>query len=121
MWKQEPMPKQTDRNASKPTVLLVGYAKLPEETSAQSLYGTLGVALEVEVDTGIIVAASCTLVPALADDFVSRLLKGVRLSDGVDEAAARIAAHYIGPSQSAIIAALQAAYSRWESYCSTAA
>jgi len=98
------------------TVLLVGYAKLPEETAAQSLYGTLGLALEVESEMGTILSASCTLEPSMASEFVSRLLEGKRLSEGVESAVAEITARYLGPAQSAIIAALRAAHDRWLAY-----
>lgn len=98
------------------TALLVGYAKLPEETAAQSLYGTVGVALEVEWETGTILAASCTLVLPMASDFVSTILKGMRLPENLEEAVAEISARYLGPAASAIIAALRAANDRWESH-----
>ncbi|NIM23461.1 MAG: DUF3870 domain-containing protein [Armatimonadetes bacterium] len=98
------------------TILLVGYAKLPEETAAQSLYGTVGVALEVERETGIILAASCTLVPVMASDFIGRILKGMRLSENLEDAVAEISVRYLGPAQNAIVAALRAANDRWESY-----
>jgi len=98
------------------TVLLVGYAKLPEETAAQSLYGTVGVALEVERETGTILAAACTLVPLIASDFIGNILKGKRLPENIEEAHSEICARYLGPAQSAITAALRAANDRWESY-----
>ena len=102
---------------SKPkTVLLVGYAKLPEETAAQSLYGTVGVALEVERETGIVMGSSCTLVLAMASDFIGRILRGTRLPDDLDGAIAEISARYLGPAQGAVVAALRAANDRWESY-----
>jgi len=111
------MQRRTKKERGKPsTVLLVGYAKLPEETAAQSVYGTIGLALEVESATGTVVSASCTLVPPTADEFVSGILTGVRLSDGIDSAVAEITARYLGPAQNAIIAALRAAYDRWRAY-----
>ncbi len=97
------------------TALLVGYAKLPEETSAQSLYGTVGLALEVEWETGTILAASCTLVLPMASEFIGKVLKGMKLPENLEQAASEISARYLGPAQSAIIAALRAANDRWES------
>jgi len=97
------------------TALLVGYAKLPEETAAQSVYGTVGVALEVEWETGTILAASCTLVLPMASEFINKILKGMRLPENLEEAVAEISTRYLGPAQSAIIAALRAANDRWES------
>jgi hypothetical protein len=98
------------------TILLVGYAKLPEETAAQSVYGTVGVALEVEYETGMVLAASCTLVLPMASEFIGKILTGKRLPQNLEEGVAEISARYLGPAQSAIIAALRAANDRWESY-----
>jgi hypothetical protein len=97
------------------TVLLIGYAKLPEETSAQSLYGTVGVAVEVEWETGMILGASCTLVLPMASDFIGRILKGKKLPENLEDAVSEISTRYLGPAQSSVIAALRAANDRWES------
>ena len=106
----------SDMGSDPTTVLLVGYAKLPEETAAQSLYGTVGVALEVDPETGSIIAASCTLVPPMASRFIGRILKGTKLPGDLEEAVAEISTRYLGPAQNAIVAALRAANDRWESY-----
>lgn len=98
------------------TVLLVGYAKLPEETAAQSLYGTVGLALEVERETGTVLASSCTLVLTMASDFIGRILRGIKLPEDLENAIAEISACYLGPAQGAVIAALRTANDRWESY-----
>jgi len=111
------MRRESNKMESRPTtVLLVGYAKLPEETAAQSLYGSVGVALELERETGTILAASCTLVLPMASDFISKILKGKKLPEELEEVVAEICARYLGPAQNAIVAALRAANDRWEGY-----
>jgi hypothetical protein len=98
------------------SVLLVGYAKLPEDTAAHALYGTVGVAMEVDANTGLVLAAACTMVPGLASEFVGRILKGVTLPDELEAALVELQERYLGPAQSAIIAAVRAANDRWESW-----
>jgi len=98
------------------TVLVLGYAKLPEDTASHALYGSVGIALEIERDFGTIMAVDCTLAPDLANDFLGRLLQGKRLPEDLELCAAEIASRFLGPSQSALVAALRAANDRWESY-----
>lgn len=98
------------------TVLVVGYAKLPDDTAAQSVYGSVGVALELEAETGVVLRASCTMVPALVSEFVAGVVAGARLPEQLEHVVGQLQERYLGPAQSAIVAALRAANDRWESH-----
>lgn len=61
------------------SLLFTGYAKFPARTTADEIYHYLCVSLEVERDTGEILAADCTLVTELSREFFTRIIRGYSL------------------------------------------
>ncbi|WP_319201603.1 DUF3870 domain-containing protein [uncultured Ilyobacter sp.] len=62
-------------------VLVTGYSKIPGGISASDIYSVIGVSMEVDVETGEIIKADCSLVTKLAREFVKRILEGEKLTD----------------------------------------
>lgn len=65
-------------------VFLSGYAKLPENTTAQKLYNHLVLVITAEMPSGTIVDADCTMATDLGKRFIRELLTGYDLHRGPD-------------------------------------
>lgn len=65
-----------------PKVFLSGYAKLPDNTTAQKLYSHLVLVVTVEMPGGIIQDADCTMATELGRRFIRELLTGYDLHWG---------------------------------------
>ena len=65
-----------------PKVFLSGYAKLPDNTTAQKLYSHLVLVVTVEMPGGIIQDADCTMATELGRRFIRELLTGYDLHRG---------------------------------------
>lgn len=61
-----------------PKVFLSGYAKLPDNTTAQKLYNHLVLVVTAESSTGTILDADCTMATELGRRFIRELLGGLR-------------------------------------------
>ena len=59
-----------------PKVFLSGYAKLPDNTTAQKLYSHLVLVVTAEMPGGIIQDADCTMATELGRRFIRELLTG---------------------------------------------
>jgi hypothetical protein len=89
------------------TIFIAGHARLPQGMAAKSVFETLTITAEVDVKYGVVLEASCTLATDHGREFVGRLLKGISLYDGVDEAIDAIQTYYRGKATNALIAALK--------------
>ncbi|KOR82944.1 ornithine cyclodeaminase [Bacillus sp. FJAT-22058] len=89
------------------TIFIAGHARLPQGMAAKSVFETLTITAEVDAKYGVVLEASCTLVTEHGREFIERLLKGISLNDGVDEAIESITSYYRGKAANALIAALK--------------
>jgi len=76
----------------------------------------VGLGVEVEADTGKIVAAECTLATAVGRSFVARLVVGRNLYLGVNDIVRAIESAYYGSAQKAIVTALRICHEKYRSY-----
>lgn len=88
-------------------VLFSGYAKLPSGTASSEVYGVMALVVLIDVQTGIIVEADCTLSTRMAEGFVAHLLVGKEIDNGPEEIIALINAVYQGSAKKVIITALR--------------
>lgn len=95
-------------------LFLAGHARLPQGMAAKSVYETLTITVEVDKKYGVIVEASCTLATDHGREFIGRLLKGVSLKDGVDEAIQILQENYKGKGVNALTAAMKDLYAQYE-------
>lgn len=93
--------------ANETTVLFSGYARLPSGTVSSELYGVMALVLIVDIQTGRILEADCTLSTRLAERFVISLLVGQSLNDKPENLIAKINQVYQGSAKKAIITALR--------------
>lgn len=98
-------------------VLISGYAKLPENTAAEAMYENVVIAVVFDNRTGIIVEAEATMATELSKKFVSSLLAGYNLNDGIEPLIAVFEEHYLGKVRRALESALRSVFSEYQEYC----
>jgi hypothetical protein len=91
------------------TFLFSGYARLPQDVSHQALYKRIGVVVEVD-PSGVIVAATSSLLMDLARDFFSRLVVGRNVLTEREQIEHEVRLHYRGHSQGALVSAMRKIY-----------
>lgn len=89
------------------TILLIGHAALPQGMAAKSTYDHLALAVEIEGKYCVMLKASATLVTEVSSDFVSRVLVGRSLFDGIEDIIDEFKMYYRGAALNAIVAALK--------------
>ena len=94
-------------NEPRGRVLLSGYAKLPSNTAAQKLYDQLVVVVDVDLESGIVLEADCTMATDLGKRFVSTILKGYNLNHGADALLDVISVRYYGHLKKALLTAVK--------------
>jgi len=95
------------------TLLFTGYARLPGSITASRVSDIVGVAVEVEQSTGLIVDAECTLATRLASGFFRRLVVGRRLEEDFAAIVQAVEDRYHGSAQKALITALKAVLEKY--------
>jgi hypothetical protein len=98
------------------TIFITGYARIPEGITANQLYKVLGIGVEIDPKTEVIIDADCTLATAVGKSFFRRLVVGYDLSAGVEPLVQRFERRYHGSAQKAIIAALRVVEQRYSAY-----
>ncbi|WP_102273899.1 DUF3870 domain-containing protein [Cytobacillus massiliigabonensis] len=98
------------------TIFIAGHAKLPAGMAAKNVYETLTITAEIDKNYGVIVDASCTLATEHGRDYISKLLKGHSLRDGIDRPLDQLRKGYLGKANNALIAALKDLHKQYEGY-----
>ena len=98
------------------TMFFAGKARPAEGVTAEKLYGMVTVGLEIDMDTGEILDADCTLSTEVAKRFFNQIIIGYNLSQGMDPLLERIKARYHGDVGKALGAALKAIYRDYASF-----
>ena len=76
----------------------------------------VGVAVEVDPETGKIVNAECTLATSLARDFFRRLVVGSGLETEFASIVRTLESRYQGNAQKALVSALKGVLEKYQSY-----
>ncbi len=97
-------------------VLFSGYAKLPAGITASEMYKVIGLVVVIDVDSGEILEADCTLATELARRCVATALIGQTLQHGPDQAVRILDQVYQGSAKKAIITAIRIIYDKYHSY-----
>jgi hypothetical protein len=82
--------------------------------AARSVYETLTITAEVDKLYGMIVDASCTLATEHGREYISRLLKGHSLRNGIEKPLEELKNGYLGKANNALIAALKDLHKQYE-------
>ena len=88
-------------------VLFSGYAKLPVGITAAEMYKVIGVIVVVDMKSGLIVKADCTLATELARQYIAQCLIGYNLSNGHEELQNILERQYQGSAKKAVATAMR--------------
>lgn len=88
-------------------MFFTGYAKLPGGITASDIYRVVGIGVEVDAQTGRILAADCTLATEVGRSFFKKLVVGRDLEESFQQLLAAVERRYHGSAQKAIITALK--------------
>ncbi len=89
------------------TMFIAGHARLPQGMAAKSVFETLTITAEIDVKYGVVLEASCTLATGHGREFISRILRGTSLNDGIEGQVEAIQKYYRGKATNALVAALK--------------
>ena len=88
-------------------VLFSGYDRMPSNTTAQRIYEEMALVALIDMDTGVVHNVECTMVTGLAKEFVSNLIIGYDMKQGIDLLVARMERQYQGHLKKALISAIK--------------
>ncbi|MDF2572260.1 MAG: hypothetical protein K0R55_3864 [Sporomusa sp.] len=93
--------------------LFSGYARLPAGTASSEVYKVMALVVLIDMETGTIVEADCTLSTPTSERFVTRILAGSSMQNGVEKLAKQIDAVYHGSAKKPIMTALRMIYDKY--------
>ena len=88
-------------------VLFSGYARIPSNTTAQKFYEEMALVVTVDMNTGVIREAECTVVTELAKTFVRDLIVGYNMNNSIEPLTELVERHYQGHLRRALISSLR--------------
>ncbi|NGQ96125.1 DUF3870 domain-containing protein [Brevibacillus sp. SYP-B805] len=94
-------------------VLVAGFAQLPKGTTLYETYKTIGCVLIIDKENDRIVDASFTFIMGITNEFISSLVKGKSVHNGIDAIIEEIEKRFYVPPQKAVIQSVRAAYNRY--------
>lgn len=97
-------------------VIFSAYAKLPAGITAYEAHKVIGVIVVIDVHTGKVLQAECTLATRVASDFIAQLLVGYNFNDGLEDLYNTIDKHHQGSSKKAVLTAVRMLYDKYISY-----
>jgi len=87
--------------------LFSGYARLPSNTTAQKIYEELALVMVIDMNTGVVHNAECTMVTGLAKEFVSKLLVGYDMNQGIEPLIKLVERKYQGHLKKALASSIR--------------
>ncbi|KHD85419.1 ornithine cyclodeaminase [Heyndrickxia ginsengihumi] len=96
------------------TEFIAGHARLPAGMAAKSIYETLTITAEIDLKYGVILEVSCTLATDHGKRFITNLLRGYSLKDGIDAPLDELQKYYLGKAYNALTSALKDLYKQYK-------
>ncbi len=87
--------------------LFSGYARLPSNTTAQKIYEELVLVMVIDMNTGVVHNAECTMVTGLAKEFVSGLIVGYDMNQGIEPLVKTLEHKYQGHLKKALASSMR--------------
>lgn len=103
----------------KNVLLISGYAKLPNNITAEVVFDTMVIVALFDRRSGIILQAEPSMVTELSKRFVAELMEGYNLNDGPDALIAAFEDLYLGNAKKALETAIRMIFTRYQEYRST--
>lgn len=103
--------------SSNNNVLVTGFAQLPKGTTLFEHNKIIAVVLIINYEDQFIEDAEFTFLTDLTNYYISSLIKGMDISEGLDHVINKVKKHCHIPSQNAVVQALRSAYDRYQESC----
>ena len=97
---------------SQETLIISGSARLPENSTAKHVYGTISIELEIDSANYTILDVSCTCIPSLVEKILNKHLIGHKVDDAIFKTIEEINGRFFSPTKKAFISALEDAH-KW--------
>ena len=97
-------------------VLFSRSAKLPAGITASEMYKVIGVIVIVNMETGEIVKADCTLATGVAREHVANTIVGYNLNRGPEPLQVILETVYQGSAKKAVTTAIRIIYDKYRSF-----
>jgi len=98
------------------SVLLSGYAKLPNNITAENVYTVMALAVLFDRRSGIILDAEASVVTQLAKKFIAELMVGYDLNAGPDDLIEVFENYYHGNAKKALETAMRMIFTKYQDY-----
>lgn len=108
--------REESEGLSRELLFVTGYGKLPLTSAASKVYEAIVVAVTIDPANSTIIEADSNLVTALGREFLSKLVEGYCLDDGVEGLEERLERYYHGSARRALVTALYNIYNRYEAF-----
>ena len=96
------------------TVLITGFAQLPRGTTQYEKYQSLAVVLVINVETEVIEDAEFTFIADLTNYYLTSLVRGYDLKQGINPLIDILRSRVLIPSQGAVIQSIKSAWDRYK-------
>ena len=94
-------------------VLISGYAKLPTNITSQEIYKTLVMVVIVDLQSGLISKAECSVVTEIAKQYVEKLVIGYNMNNGIGALIERFEILYHGQTKKAVETSLKMIFAKY--------
>ncbi|WP_339160821.1 DUF3870 domain-containing protein [Siminovitchia sp. FSL W7-1587] len=95
-------------------VLTAGFAQFPKGTPIYETQKVIGAILIIDKSTDMIVDASFTFILKMTNEFISSLVRGKCIKNGVEEIIQEVETKLLIPGQRAVIQSIITAYERYQ-------
>ena len=98
------------------TLIITGTSRLPENVTANHVYGFLSIDIEIDPQSDQVVDFACTLVPKLVEKVLSDCLVGYPFEEGIKNCLAKLDTRFFSSTKRSIMAAIEDAYKWYQRY-----
>lgn len=98
------------------TLLLAGYAKLPANITAETVYTNLVLVVIIDKRTGVILEAEPSMVTNLSKKYIHDILSGYDMNRGPDEIIEVFNSCYHGNAKRALETALRMVFAKYRDF-----
>lgn len=96
------------------TLIITAYAKAPQNTVMYEKHKHMGIVLEIEKQSSIIVKAEVTVMTEIVKNYLNRVIVGTDFSKDITPLIEILESNYFAPSQNSLIVALKVAHQRYQ-------
>ena len=105
-------PKGRKHNLSPETIVIAGFARLPQSITGKHFSSYIAIEFEIEPANSKVVDIYCTLLPFVEKEILYQACLGNKIDTGIEKAIEQLDKRFFGTTKRPIINALEDAY-RW--------